>query len=78
MVPLRSLQIRLSGNNVKGNPLSTRELPQDKVKKKQRRLYRGLSCGEGKTFPSQNNYATSHLIFMPKLSPLFREELSHV
>jgi len=33
MVPLRTLQIGLSGNNVKGNPLSTRELSQDKVKR---------------------------------------------
>lgn len=78
MVPLRSLRICLSGNNVKGNPLSTRELSQDKVKRKQRRLYPGLFCGEGKTFPSQNDlsHITSHI--HAKLSPLFREELNHI
>lgn len=31
-----ALQIRLSGNNVKGYPLNTRELSQGKVKRKQR------------------------------------------
>lgn len=58
-------QIRLIRDNVKGKPLNTRELSQDKVKWKQRFLYLGLFCSEGKTYLSHNNYTTSHLIFIP-------------